>query len=63
MLFPFLPELFPVFEPVFRSEELEEALFLWRDSAEARPPALATRSRVSLSADARPRFEFELLSC
>lgn len=35
-----------------------------RDSAEALPPALATRSRVSLSADARPRFEWLLLlSC
>ncbi len=28
-----------------------------RASAEARPPSLATRCRVSLSAEARPRFE------
>ena len=34
-----------------------------RDSADALPPALATRSRVSLSADASPRFDCELESC
>jgi hypothetical protein len=62
LIFVFLPELFPEFELELLPELVDGLVLARRDSAEARPPALATRSRVSLLADASPRREL-LLSC